>query len=376
MIYKQFKDKKLSALGLGCMRLPVIDGENDKIDEVKTAEMVKYAMEQGINYYDTAWGYHGGESERVMGRVLKNYPRESFYLASKFPGFSEENVANAKEIFEKQLEKCQVEYFDFYLFHCVSEMNIEWYLDPKHGLMDFLLQQKKAGRIKHLGFSAHAELPTLKRFLSAYGEHLEFGQLQINWLDWSLQNAKGQVELLKEYNLPVWVMEPVRGGRLAKLNANYEGKLNSLIPEYSMPEWAFRFLQTIPEITVTLSGMSNFEQLKQNIVTYSTQKGLCNEHLAVLEGMAQEIIKHETLLCTGCRYCVDYCPNSIQIPDVINVLNQHDALGEQYISPSKFDFIEQGKRSTDCIACGSCEKVCPQRLKISKIMEKANERIK
>ena len=139
MIYKSFKDKKLSALGLGCMRLPTVDGKDGCIDEQKTAEMVEYAIDHGINYFDTAWGYHAGESERVMGRVLKKYPRESFYLASKFPGFNLDNMSRVEEIFEKQLEKCQVEYFDFYLFHNVCEMNIDGYLDPKYGILEYLL---------------------------------------------------------------------------------------------------------------------------------------------------------------------------------------------------------------------------------------------
>ena len=217
MIYKDFQDLKLSALGLGAMRLPVTDGKDGQIDETATAEMVKYAMDNGINYYDTAWGYHEGQSELVMGRVLSKYPRDSFYLASKFPGYDLENMPKVKEIFEKQLEKCQVEYFDFYLFHNVCEMNIDAYLDPQYGIYDYLMEQKKNGRIRHLGFSAHAECDVMKRFLEAYGEHMEFCQLQINYIDWNFQKAKDKVELLKEWNIPVWVMEPVRGGKLASL---------------------------------------------------------------------------------------------------------------------------------------------------------------
>ena len=161
MIYKDFQDLKLSALGMGAMRLPVIDGDDSKIDEAAAKEMVAYAMEQGVNYYDTAWGYHDGNSELVMGRALKEYPRDSFYLATKFPGYDLSNMDKVEEIFEKQLEKCQVEYFDFYLFHNVCEMNIDAYLDEKYGIYDYLMKQKENGRIRHLGFSAQ-EFPGCK----------------------------------------------------------------------------------------------------------------------------------------------------------------------------------------------------------------------
>ena len=172
MIYKDFQDLKLSALGMGAMRLPVIDGDDSKIDEAAAKEMVAYAMEQGVNYYDTAWGYHDGNSELVMGRALKEYPRDSFYLATKFPGYDLSNMDKVEEIFEKQLEKCQVEYFDFYLFHNVCEMNIDAYLDEKYGIYDYLMKQKENGRIRHLGFSAHGSYDVMKRFLEKYGnEH-------------------------------------------------------------------------------------------------------------------------------------------------------------------------------------------------------------
>jgi len=222
MIYKEFQDLKLSALGLGAMRLPVMDGDDARIDEKAAGGMVAYAMEHGINYYDTAWGYHNGNSELVMGKLLSGYPRESFYLASKFPGYDLSNMDKVEEIFEKQLEKCQVDYFDFYLFHNVCEMNIDAYLDRSHGIYDYLMKQNENGRIRHLGFSAHGNYDVMKRFLDAYGEGMEFCQIQLNYLDWTFQDAKSKVELLKEYHLPVWVMEPVRGGKLASLKAEYE----------------------------------------------------------------------------------------------------------------------------------------------------------
>ena len=276
MVYKEFQGKKLSALGFGAMRLPVMSGNDSQIDIERTREMVAYAMKNGVNYYDTAWGYHGGQSELVMGEILSEYPRESYYLASKFPGYDLSNMDKVQEIFEKQLEKCKTEYFDFYLFHNVCELNIDSYLDKKFGIFDYLIEQKRNGRIKHLGFSVHGTIETMERFLNAYGKDMEFCQIQLNWVDYHFQSADKKLDVLKKRNIPVWVMEPVRGGKLARLTE----KQNEVLKGYrDVPavEWAFRFLQTIPEVTVTLSGMSDFEQIKQNIDIYSTEKPLTDE---------------------------------------------------------------------------------------------------
>ena len=221
MIYKQFKDLQLSALGMGCMRLPCINGDDANIDVAKTQKMVDDAIRHGINYFDTAWGYHDGKSETVIGKALRKYPRNRFYLASKFPGYDLSNMPKVEEIFEEQLKKCGVEYFDFYLFHNVCELNIDSYLDDeKFGIYSYLKKQKENGRIRHLGFSAHGEYDVIQRFLDAYGDDMEFCQLQINYLDWHFQGAKEKVELLREHHLPVWVMEPLRGGRLCNLAPN------------------------------------------------------------------------------------------------------------------------------------------------------------
>lgn len=217
MIYKTFQDLRLSALGMGCMRLPLKGGDTE-IDEHETARMVAYALEHGINYFDTAWGYHGGSSETVMGKVLSAYPRDRFFLASKFPGYDLGNMPKVQEIFARQLEKCQCGHFDFYLFHNVCELNIDAYLNKEYGILDHLLKQKEAGRIRHLGFSAHGSLDVMKRFLNAYGQHMEFCQIQLNYLDWTLQDAKAKVELLNAHHIPIWVMEPLRGGKLAALS--------------------------------------------------------------------------------------------------------------------------------------------------------------
>ena len=245
MVYRDFQDIKLSGLGFGAMRLPVIGGNDGNIDEAAAMAMVDKAMAKGINYYDTAFGYHDGNSEIVMGKALAKYPRDKFYIATKFPGYDLSNMPKVKEIFEKQLEKTGMEYFDFYLFHNVCEMNIEQYLDPKYGIYDYLMEQKKNGRIKHLGFSCHGEYDTLKRFLDAYGKDMEFCQIQLNYLDWKFQDAKAKVDLLNDWNIPVWVMEPLRGGKLAKLDDQSAGELKALRPDEEIPAWAFRFLQSV-----------------------------------------------------------------------------------------------------------------------------------
>lgn len=369
MIYKEFKDLKLSSLGLGTMRLPNkgINGDTP-IDEEETAKMVEYAIKNGINYFDTAWGYHNGESEKVIGKILKKYPRESFYLATKFPGYDLSNMDKIEEIFEKQLEKCQVEYFDFYLFHNVYEKNVEPYLDKKYGILEYLLKQKENGRIKHLGFSVHGSLDVMKKFLEAYGEHMEFCQIQLNYLDYKFQDAKAKIEVLNEYNIPIWVMEPLRGGKLAKLAEGHEKKLKELRPDEEIPEWAFRFLQSIPGVTMVLSGMSNMEQLQKNIKTFEENKPLNDEEMKTILEIANEMLKGNTLPCTSCRYCTAHCPKGIDIPKILALYNEHIFTGGGFIAPMAISALPDDKKPSACIGCKSCEAVCPQQLKISEAM--------
>lgn len=376
MIYRDFQDIKLSALGMGSMRLPVVDGDDSRIDEKKAEEMVAFAMENGVNYYDTAWGYHGGNSELVMGKALKNYPRDSFYLASKFPGYDLSNMDKVEEIFEKQLEKCQVEYFDFYLFHNVCEMNIDSYLNPQYGIFDYLIKQKENGRIRHLGFSAHGGMDVLKRFLDAYGEHMEFCQLQLNYLDWTFQNAKEKVALMREHNIPVWVMEPVRGGKLASLSVEQESKLKKLRPNESIAAWAFRFLQSVPEVKVVLSGMSNMEQLKENIRTYEEEKPLNEKEMDTLMGIVDEMVKKTVVPCTACHYCVDHCTQGLDIPRLLELYNEHVLTGGGFIAPMALSAVPKDKHPDACIGCRSCEAVCPQQIRISEAMADFAEKLK
>ena len=368
MIYRNFQNLKLSALGMGAMRLPVIDGDDTRVDQELVNKMVACAMEGGVNYYDTAWGYHGGQSELAMGRALAAYPRESFYLADKFPGYDLSNMDKVEEIFEKQLEKCGVVYFDFYLIHNVCELNIDEYLNPAHRIYDYLTAQKKNGRIRHLGFSAHGSRAVIERFLSVYGDAMEFCQLQINYLDWNFQDAKGKVDLLRGRGLPVWVMEPVRGGSLASLKPEYEERLRALRPGETIPAWAFRFLQSIPEVTVTLSGMSNLEQMQQNIATFGEEKPLSVQEMDALLGIADEMVKKIALPCTACRYCTTHCPQGLDIPHLLALYNEHAYSNGGFIAPMAVSAIEEDKRPNACIGCRSCEAVCPQQIKISEAM--------
>ncbi len=375
MVYKDFQGLRLSALGLGAMRLPALGDNQSEINVAETKKMVAYAMEHGINYYDTAWGYHDGHSETVIGQVLRSYPRDSYYLATKFPGYDLSNMDKIEEIFEKQLEKCGVDYFDFYLFHNVCEMNIDAYLDPKYGIFDYLIRQKENGRIRHLGFSAHASCEVMQRFLDAYGAHMEFGQLQLNWIDWTFQNAKEKAALLAKYQIPVWVMEPLRGGKLASVSEDAAQKLRALRPDEDLPAWAFRFLQGIEGVTMILSGMSTMEQLQNNIRTFETERKLNKTEWDTLLGIAEEMIQ-KILPCTACRYCTAHCPKGLDIPKLLELYNEHCFTGGGFITPMALMAMPQEKHPSACIGCRSCEAVCPQQIKISEAMADFHKKLK
>lgn len=375
MIYRDFQDLKLSGLGLGMMRLPVMDGDDSKINEEEAAAIIDYAYHNGVNYFDTAWGYHSGNSELTAGKFLSKYPRESYYLASKFPGYDNSNMPKVKEIFERQLEKCQTPYFDFYLFHNVYEGNIDDYLNPKFGILDYLLEQKKNGRIKHLGFSAHGSVDVIRRFLEAYGEHMEFCQLQLNYMDWHFQNAKEKVELVRQAGLPIWVMEPLRGGKLAKASPEMSQELQSLRPDESIPAWAFRFLQAIPGVTMVLSGMSTLDQIKDNVAIWQEDKPLSPQEFEKIVALADTETKKGGLPCTACHYCTSHCPQELPIPELIALYNEHKITGGGFIAPMAVGSMPENKRPANCIGCRSCEQVCPQQIKISEMMKEFSSMI-
>ncbi len=372
MIYRNFKDIKLSLLGFGAMRLPL--NADGTVDEKTTKEMVALSMEKGVNFYDTAYPYHSGESERIMGEILENYPRDSYYLATKYPGhqITKPNDPNydPKAVFEEQLKKCRVDHFDFYLMHNVYENSIQDYTDPDWGIMDYFIEQKRQGKIKYLGFSTHGGNEVVEHFLDLYGEHLDFCQIQLNYLDWTLQDAKAKYEMLTERGIPVWVMEPVRGGKLAALDNDSEAFLKEFRPDDSIASWSFRFLQQLPNVTMILSGMSDLSQVQDNLRTFETEKPLSEKETNTLLEIAEKM--KDSIPCTSCRYCTDSCPVGLDIPFLLNMFNEIRVV-PSVNSYMRLDALGPDKQSSACIKCGKCVKMCPQGINIPELMEAFTE---
>ncbi len=369
MIYHSFRDLVLSGLGFGAMRLPVLPG--GEIDREELDRMVDAAIAAGVNYFDTAYPYHGGMSEVALGASLARYPREKWMLADKFPGH--QNVTGVRplrpeEVFEEQLVRCGVDYFDFYLLHNINEHSMaSYYLKPENTYMDYFLEQKEKGRIRHLGFSCHAAPAGLERFLARYGEHMEFCQIQLNFVDWTLQDAKKKCEILKKAGLPVWVMEPVRGGKLAKFDESFESRMRALRPDETTPAWAFRWLQTVPQPTVILSGMSNLAQMQDNLKTFSAEKPLNAQELALLDEIRLSLAR--MIPCTGCRYCCAGCPMQLDIPALMSMSNDM-AVGASFNTVARYTALGPGKQAGDCISCGQCMQACPQMIDVPAEMER------
>jgi len=366
MIYREFKGKKLSALGFGCMRLPT---KGDVVDAEQVEAMTAYAIEHGVNYFDTAYPYHVGMSERVMGQVLSRYPRESFYLADKFPGHQVMKDYHPQEIFEEQLRRCKVDYFDFYLLHNVYEKSLDTYLNPEYGILEYFREQKRLGRIKHLGFSTHAQLSTLEKILDIMGDDMEFCQIQLNYLDWTLQDGKEKYDLLTSRGIPVWVMEPVRGGKLANFQ---DPRLEEMRPGVSTASWGFRFLQELPNVTMILSGMSNQDQMVDNVNTFESlwplEDNERNMLLTIAEGMKRSIP------CTACRYCCDGCPMGLDIPTMMAICSDI-RVSPVVNSVMMLQRSPEDKQPSACIACGKCTKVCPQGIDIPAVMKELAQRM-
>lgn len=366
MIYSDFKGKKLSLLGFGTMRLPLLADGSGEVDEELVGKMVRYAADHGVNYYDTAYPYHNTKSEIIIGRALKQLPRDSYYLATKYPGHQISASYDPAATFEEQLRKCDVEYFDFYLLHNVYENSLGTYTDPQWGIVDYFVEQKKNGRIRHLGFSSHGLQGTLESFLDRYGDVMEFCQLQINYLDWTLQDAKAKYDLLTERGIPVWVMEPVRGGRLAELDEASTAKLKALRPDASTASWAFRFLQGLPNVKMILSGMSNMEQMVDNVHTFEISNPLTEAEVNTVLEIAESM--KDSVPCTACRYCCSDCPQKLDIPKLLSLYN------EMRFSPSMnigmtIDSLAENSRPSACIGCGRCAKTCPQKIDIPDAMK-------
>ncbi|MDR2406418.1 MAG: aldo/keto reductase [Deltaproteobacteria bacterium] len=359
MIYKTFKELTLSALGFGNMRLPTLEG--GAIDRDTAHKMIAYAYDNGVNYFDTAYGYHGGDSERFIGESLKRYPRESWHLVSKFPGYEKRTEWKPHEVFQEQLDKCQVEYFDLYMLHNVYEHNLETYLNKDFGIVDALLKEKERGRIRHFGFSVHGRTETFLKFLEVYADIMEFSMIELNALDWNLQDAKVKYEVLKSKGIPILVMEPVRGGKLSSFSAENEAKLKAMRPDESIAAWAFRWIQTLDSVLVTLSGMTTEEQVVDNVKTFSQYLPLNPEEKALYEEVVGALA--DFVPCTLCRYCIPDCPKNLDIPTFIKLYNDC-RVAPSGIAKMAVDAMRPSERPGMCIECGNCVEVCPQSIDI------------
>jgi predicted aldo/keto reductase-like oxidoreductase len=389
MEYGTFSGLSLSRLGMGNMRLPAVAGQGEKIDEGKARKVIETAYEAGINYFDTAYRYHAGESELITGKVLSQYPRDSFYLATKFPGhmmtykdgtynftgmLAAFPARSPAKLFEEQLEKCGVDYFDFYLLHNVCETSWDFYTSEQIGLVDYLISEKQKGRIKHLGFSAHCRPETLERFVERYPV-FEFVQIQLNYLDWTLQNAKHKYEYLTSRNIPVWVMEPCRGGRLANFDEVKNALLKKVRPADSIASWAFLWVKSLPNVQVVLSGMNNLEQVQDNVKTFSETAPITAEEQTMIDTVVKTLV--DLVPCTACRYCCEGCPVSLDIPKLIGIYNEvkhADAFSWMQIGFT-LNAMKENELPKNCVDCGICVKVCPQNIGIPDIMRKLNAAI-
>lgn len=392
MLTNDFLGDNIARLGFGAMRLPIIDGDASNVDQATLDAMVDTAIKAGVNYFDTAYPYHGGMSEIALGRSLARYPRDSYFFATKYPGHQIADTYDPAAIFEEQLTKCGVEYFDFYLLHNIYEASIEVYLDEQGGIADYFVEQKKNGRIRHLGFSCHGRPETLKRFLD-YGARkyaeleqrdpetaalfagnniMEFCQIQLNYLDWTLQDAAAKTALLESRNIPIVVMEPLRGGKLAHLNDAQMQQLNASaldganLPARSAVEWSFRWLLGIPSVKTILSGMSDLAQVEENCRIFQESAPLSEAEEGMLMDVAESL--KGGVPCTACRYCVDSCPQEIDIPMMMNAYNdlQFDT---SFTVSMQMDAVPEGQRAQDCIQCESCVQMCPQGIDIPTVLE-------
>lgn len=363
-IFKKTGDE-ISLLGFGCMRFPTLGQGGNDIDERRAEAMVDYAYANGVNYFDTAYPYHNGQSEVFTGRVLAKYPRDSYKLATKMPIWLLEKECDAERYFSEQLERCQVDYFDFYLVHALTGERIE--LMEKLKLYDYLLREKERGRICNLGFSFHDAPELLGDLVSKYS--WDMAQIQLNYLDWELQNAKRSYEIMTKNNIPVVVMEPVHGGTLANLPQSSMDILSVAAPDASAASWALRFAASPPNILTVLSGMSSLEQVEDNIHTLDEFKPLIEEEYKLLERALVEYKKSGAIPCTGCRYCMD-CPAGVDIPRNFAIYNQYKLHNNQIYLEISNQTLGEGMQANFCVACGQCEPLCPQAIKIPDMLKK------
>lgn len=363
---KQFKNIEISRLGLGNMRLPcktpIKREANPLIDYNKAQELVDMAYENGVNYFDTAYMYHAGKSEKFIGQALKKYPRESYYLADKLPIWMCKRPADMQKIFDKQLQRTGIDCFDFYLLHSLDKGNFE--KCEKYGAYDFLLEKQKQGLIKNIGFSFHGTIDDLKTIVAAH--HWDFAQIQMNYLDWKNQDAKTQYEILTEAGIPVIVMEPVRGGKLADVPKRVEELFVNNAPNKSIASWAIRFCATHDNVLTILSGMNAKEQMLDNLQSLTDFVPMTDVELKICQNAASIINESEIIPCTGCDYCAD-CPKSVKISTIFDVYNKLKT--EEYTAEqAKEKYAQIDVNHTQCVACGKCKEHCPQSIDIPKML--------
>lgn len=359
---------ELKRFGFGCMRFPT--NSDGSVNYEETEKMIDYALKNGVNYFDTAYVYHSGKSETVLGSALKKYPRESFMVANKYPGHQIADTYYPEPIFLEQLERCQVDYFDYYLLHNINENSISVYKDEKWGILEYFKKQKELGKIKKLGFSCHCSVELLKDFLDYCGDSMEFCQIQLNYLDWTLQDGKAKYDLLTERNIPIYIMEPLRGGKLASLPEEVTVKLNALRKDVTPVEWAFSFLLNLPNVKMILSGMSEFSQIKENIEIFKNYNPLNEEEINALLEVA-EMLK-DSVPCTGCGYCLKDCPKELNIPFMLSIYNELK-IQKAVATRIRIDSLPEEKQSTACIGCGLCAQNCPQKIDVPKELNNLSE---
>ncbi|WNY23470.1 hypothetical protein MmiHf6_07770 [Methanimicrococcus hongohii] len=365
-------NEKISLLGFGTMRLPRASDETQEIDYKTGQEMVDYAIAHGVNYFDTAYMYHEGESEIFIGEALSKYPRESFYLADKMPPWRAETKADVERIFEEQLQKCKVDYFDFYLIHNLNREHFEMAENLK--IYDFLKQKQAEGKIRYIGFSFHDSPDFLETVADIDKYEWDFVQIQLNYLDWTIQDAKRQYEILNERKIPIIVMEPVRGGSLATLSKNARNILKNADPNASIASWAIRYAATFPNVLTVLSGMSDMEQVKDNVKTIENFSPLNEHDHEIIEKAVEEYQSSFKIPCTYCRYCME-CPSGVHIPKVFDKYNQYFVRGDTDKNRflSEYAWIGEERQAHNCTGCGVCLPKCPQGIDIPKEMKKIAE---
>ena len=364
---RKFKDTEVSLLGLGTMRLPcktALKRENNPmIDYKKGQELVDLAYENGVNYFDTAYMYHVGKSEKFIGTALKKYPRDTYFLADKMPIWMCTKKSDVEKIFKKQLEKTSHDYFDFYLLHSLGKDNFE--KCEKYGVYDFLLKMREEGKVKNIGFSFHGNLDDLHNIVAAH--HWDFAQIQMNYLDWKNQDAEAQYNILTEAGIPVIVMEPVRGGQLADVSEEINDMFQKARPGKSAASWAMGFVASHSNVLTVLSGMNSVEQLNDNLATFTNFVPFSERELKICSNAEAMINKNDVIPCTGCDYCGD-CPKGVKISSIFAVYNKIKT-GEYTIPQGKEEYAKIDGNCDDCIACGKCANHCPQGIEIPTLLK-------